>query len=104
VSGNQYEGSFVLSDLYVRYIHAYCSYPGYHMRYFTNTKFEGDPIIDRIERNLPQIASHFELRTLNYFTLDMEWFATFDVAETETLTVALYFAEFSNVEVLVDDV
>ena len=74
------------------------------MRYFTNTRFEGEPTISRIERFLPVIATHLELKTMNYFTLEVEWLASFDIAAgvEEELTVTLYFAEFSQVSLKVD--
>ena len=67
------------------------------MKYYTNTRFTEPPIIDRIERWLPQQASHHELKTLNYATLNVTFFATFDIAaDMEDLTLRLYTAEYSN--------
>ena len=39
-------GSMTHIDL--KFIHVYCSYPGYTMKYYLNTRFEDPPIIERI--------------------------------------------------------
>ena len=89
--------TFWVQDIDLKFLHVYCSVPGYSMRYHTNTRFEGTPLIERIERWLPLQSSHHELKTLNFFTLNVTFFATFNINGTvEDLTLRLYTAEYSN--------
>ena len=94
-----------MRDIDLKFLHIYCSVPGYTMQYFSNTRFEGDPLINRIERWLPQQSSHHELKTMNYFSLNVTFFSTFDIApQTETLALTLYAAEYSNSTLFVNGV
>ena len=105
LSHNQYDMEFKLLDIDLKFIHVYCSVPGYVMEYHANTLFKDEPIIKRIERRLPQIVTQNNIKSFNYFTLNVTFFATFDIAAaSEELTLHLWTAEYSDVEVLVNDV
>ena len=70
---------FKLLDIDLKFIHVYCSVPGYVMEYHANTLFKDEPIIKRIERRLPQIVTQNNIKSFNYFTLNVTFFATFDI-------------------------
>ena len=53
ISSNQYDMEFKVRDIDLKFIHVYCSVPGYVMQYHANTLFKDEPFIWRIERRLP---------------------------------------------------
>ena len=80
-------------DIDLKFVHVYCSVPGYMMHYHANTLFEGTPFISRIERRLPQVVNQYEIKQFNFFTLNITFFATFDIAASqEELTLHLWTA------------
>ena len=75
------------------------------MKYHSNTLWKDKPRIQRIERRLPQIATQNNIKQFNFFTLNVTFFATFDIQEaSEELTLTLWTAEYSDVELLVNGV
>ena len=105
IENNLHQVDFTVRDIDLKFVHVYCSVPGYSMKYYLNTRFTDPPLIERIERWLPQQASHHELKTMNYFTLNVTFFATFDIeAEVEEMTLRLYTAEYSNSTLFVNGV
>ena len=91
---------FHVRDIDLKFLHIYCSVPGYSFKYYTNTRFEGEPLIERIERWLPQQSSHHELKTMNFFSLNITFFATYP--STGNLTLNLFTAEYSNSTLLIN--
>ena len=69
------------------------------MKYYQTTHFDSimdEPFIERIERNLPIDIDHYELKTLNHYTLNVTFFAGFDIESTsEDLELELFVPEFS---------
>ena len=53
---------FQVLDIDLKFIHVYCSVPGYMMHYHANTLFKDDPFISRIERRLPEIVNQYEIK------------------------------------------
>ena len=79
---------FQVLDIDLKFIHVYCSVPGYMMHYHANTLFKDDPFISRIERRMPEIVNQYEIKQFNFFTLNITFFATFDIAAaSEELTL-----------------
>lgn len=53
VAENEHRMLFTVLDIDLKFLHVYCSVPGYSMKYYLNTRFEDPPLIERIERWLP---------------------------------------------------